>query len=387
MRSALLCLATFWLAFAAPVAGQVTNIRAGVEAPVLLEWAAMTGNPYRVYSATDLVDPVWTNLTPTGLVFDNIHGVYEPAIVESREFYCSVASDYLIVDISGGPSAENYPISYTNNSPDGGWPDEYITTKLLLRRVPGGTYTMGSPTNELGRNTDEPQHQIFLTKDYYIGVFEVTQKQWELVMDNWPSYFSNTIYRDTRPVEQILYNHIRGAVVGTNWPANNQVDPASYIGRLRMKTGLVFDLPTEARWERACRAGTATAYNSGSDITTISNCPNMSQIGRYWYNGGSNNTSTGDVTVGTAKVGNYLPNAWGLYDMHGNVWEWCLDWYDDYSSVVVDPQGPLSGSYRVRRGGSWDYNARGCRSANRLYDYNPLFRDSCKGFRLALTLP
>ena len=157
---------------------------------------------------------------------------------------------YMVVDLSGGTSASNYPVSYLSGVPSDGWTDEYKTTKLVMRRIPAGTFTMGSPSGELSRSDDERQHRVTLTKDFYIGVFEVTQRQWELVMGNWPSYFSNTTYYQTRPVEQVTYSDIRGYSAGTHWPANDAVDAESFMGRLRAKTGLAtLDLPTESQWE------------------------------------------------------------------------------------------------------------------------------------------
>ncbi|MDX9978599.1 MAG: SUMF1/EgtB/PvdO family nonheme iron enzyme, partial [Lentisphaeria bacterium] len=145
---------------------------------------------------------------------------------------------YLVIDLSAGPEAASYPVSYLDAVPAGGWTDEHKTTKLVLRRIPAGTFTMGSPAGELGRNTGEAQHQVTLTKDFYIGVFEVTQKQYERVMGTWPSYFNNTTYRDARPVEQVSWNDIRG---GT-WPGtpagSGQPAAGTFVQRLRDRTGL-----------------------------------------------------------------------------------------------------------------------------------------------------
>lgn len=299
---------------------------------------------------------------------------------------------YMVVDLSGGPSASSYPVSYLSAVPSGGWGDEYKTTKLVMRKITHGTFTMGSPTNELGRDSDEPQHAVTLTKDFYIGVFEVTQKQWERVMGNWPSYFYNATYRDSRPVEQVSYYDIRenpaNSAISPNWPASSQVHADSFMGKLRSKTGLsTFDLPTEAQWEYACRAGTTTALNSGYNLTSTGADAHMAEVGRYWYNGGSGYSSGGDTSVGSAKVGSYLPNAWGLFDMHGNVWEWCLDWYESAPAGALDPPGAASGSYRVLRGGCWDFYARGCRSAYRFSNFYPGCRSYYCGFRPARTLP
>ncbi|MBP8655008.1 MAG: formylglycine-generating enzyme family protein [Kiritimatiellia bacterium] len=385
--------------------GTVEIEMAGTNA-VTLNWEAEEGLTYRVETTTDLNEPVvWSNATPEGLVFSNATGVCELPADGPRRFYRFAAGEptttglYMVVNLSGGPEAESYPISYLEEVPEGGWTDEYKTTKLVMRRIPAGAFTMGSPEGELGRDSNEPQHQVALTKDFYIGVFEVTQKQWERVMGTWPSYFTNAAYRETRPVEMVSYFEIRenplpetdvyskGSAISPNWPQSNQVHADSFMGRLRAKTGLsTFDLPTEAQWEYACRAGTTTALNSGKNLTGTSTCTNVAEAGRYRYNGGSNDNPNGDTSVGSAKVGSYLPNAWGLYDMHGNVWEWCLDWYESTPAGALDPLGSASGSLRVPRGGSWINLARYCRSADRISN-TPDYRNYSLGFRLSRTLP
>ena len=269
---------------------------------------------------------------------------------------------YIVVDLSGGPSATKYPMRASYVSPATSGASK--TTELWLRRIPKGTFTMGSPVGELGRKPsvwegDETQHDVTLTQDFYIGVFEVTQKQWELVMGNTPA----THKGDTRPVETVHYSAVRGATLGANWPADNQVDANSFMGLLRDKTGLTFDLPTEAQWEYACRAGTATALNNGQDLTNITACQEMDEVGLYAGNGGGVGAHT--------TVGSYPPNAWGLYDMHGNVWEWCLDWfsYGMAADAVSDPRGasapPAGTKWRITRGGSFNDDAQYCRSAVR----------------------
>jgi len=228
-------------------------------------------------------------------------------------------------------------------------------------------------------------------------VCEVTQRQWELVTGEKPGYFSKDYA--ARPLEQRSYDDIRGATNSTpavDWPATGRaVAPASFLGKLRDKTGLAdFDLPTEAQWEYLCRAGTTTYYNDG--FGTPSNTTSNEQInalGRYVWNGGKywdgdsweNATSAFGPTNGTAVVGSYLLNAWGLYDTHGNMWEWCLDWYGTPVSVP-DPVGAVSGSTRVRRGGSWCNTASDCCSAYRSSSA-PSSWGSHFGFRLVRTLP
>ena len=241
---------------------------------------------------------------------------------------------YLVVDLSGGTDVSRYPVRYSALGPDVSQ-DTCRTTELWLRLVPPGTFMMGSPDEELGRLPDETLHQVTLTRPFYIGVFEVTQKQYALVMGSNPSNSKG----DTRPVEQVSYDTLRGAVSGASWPQSHQVDEGTFFHVLRAKTALLFDLPTEAQWEYACRAGTSTALNSGKNLTNIQTCPNMDEVGRYRGNGSDH-----------VKVGNYLPNAWGLYDMHGNVAEWCLDGYGKLSAdAVTDPTG-IKSNRRVQRG-------------------------------------
>ena len=284
---------------------------------------------------------------------------------------------YMVIDLSGGPSAESYPISYLNEVPEGGWTEEYKTTKLVLSKINAGKFTMGSPDDELGRDDDEVQHEVTLTKPFFAGVFEVTQKQYELITGNNPANYQG----DARPVECVSYNKIRGKDKGAGWPDNNEVDEESFFGILRAKTGLEFDRPTEAQWEFACRAGTTTALNSGKNLSDKSECDEMAEVGRYYYN---QNDGKGGYTNAHTTVGSYLPNAWGLYDMHGNVREWCLDWKASYDGDATDPKGEEEGHSRVIRSGFWCIHASCCRSAFR-FPQSPGFADSSNGFRVFLT--
>ena len=295
------------------------------------------------------------------------------------------AAPYMVVDLSGGVDAISYPVSYLSSVPEGGWGDEYKTTKLVLRLIPPGSFMMGSPSDEAGRGSYEDLHGVVLTKPFYIGVFEVTQKQYQLVMGADPSSYKG----DMRPVERVSYNNIRGSVNGVGWPTHNQVDANSFMGRLRSKVNMLFDLPTEAQWEYACRAGTATALNNGKPYDNSVNC---NEVARWGCNS-ANNSSYGWVWDGkggytqTTKVGCYLGNAWGLYDMHGNVQEWCLDYWNDGLGTAgcIDPKG--SGTkygnrydYRVVRGG---YHSVGVeiRSARRGYQ-NTTDTYAYTGFRV-----
>lgn len=352
-----------------------------------VEWAPTAEGPWNEFGSAGAY---WLNAKPQA------SGVTVTNSVPMCYRVVATLGDYLSIDISGGTNAASYPVTYYRtlaDVPNGPNSDMYKTTNILMRLIPKGTFTMGSPTNELGRWDDETQRQVTLTKDFYIGVFEVTQKQWERVMGNWPSFFTNTTYRDSRPVERVSYYDIRenpaNSAISPNWPQSAQAHADSFVGKLRAKTGLTaLDLPTEAQWEYACRAGTTTALNSGKNLTATDSCPNMSEVGRSWYNGGSGYSQGCAPGAGTATAGTYLPNAWGLYDMHGNVWEWCLDWHETYHAPTVDPGGASSGSIRVLRGGSWYYyHASNCRSAYRFGYGFPSARGGDGGFRLSRTLP
>jgi formylglycine-generating enzyme required for sulfatase activity len=215
--------------------------------------------------------------------------------------------------------------------------------------IPAGEFQMGSTS---GTDDELPVHTVRISKPFYLGIHEVTQGQWEAVMGNNPSQFPGDA---NRPVEAVSWEAVQ-----------------KFIDKLNTREGgTKYRLPTEAEWEYAARAGSTTAYSFGDD---------SSQLGQYaWFAGNANNT--------THPVGKLQPNAWGLYDMHGNVWEWVQDWYGEYAAEPVpDPQGPASGSDRVLRGGSWINDARDCRSAYRLYDA-PGDRLINLGFRLLRTVP
>ena len=311
------------------------------------------------------------------------------------------AEKYMVIDVSTGSGDDAvYEVTYLNGVPEGGFnKEEYKGDKIVLRLIPPGSFVMGSPTTETGHDPDqdgrEVQHAVAITRPFYIGVFEITQKQYKNVMNNAdPSKYKG----DCRPVEQVTYDDIRGTEEGAKWPQTNSVDATSFIGRLRAKcreknpstgewepvSGL-FDLPTDAQWEYACRAGTTTPLNDGGV------CANMNELMAHFnnlglYDGNSNKSS--------ANVGTRASNAWGLYDMHGNVWEWCLDWYQadvqNIKNPSLDPVGPSAGAdpgpNRVMRGGSFLNEARHGRSAYR-FSALPSTQLHVFGFRLSSSLP
>jgi len=287
-------------------------------------------------------------------------------------------NNYCIIDVAGGPNATNYPVSYQATAPPQN--DVYKKTKIVLRKMPSGSFVMGSPSNELGRFDDETQHKVSLTKAFYMGIYEITQAQYSNVMGSNPSYFKQGVNAPKRPVQDVAWSTVRG---GT-WPGGEPTS-TNFMGKLRAKTGaLAFDLPTESQWEYACRASTTKALNNNTNLQNTQQDPNVNIVGRYWWNGG-NNYAADPVNGGTAACGAYLVNQWGLYDMHGNVYEWCLDWFNASYTGTVDPPGPASGTDRVIRGGSWNAqgeSARYCRSAARLYRANEA--DNGVGFRLVL---
>jgi formylglycine-generating enzyme required for sulfatase activity len=264
--------------------------------------------------------------------------------------------------------------------------DIYRTTHLVMKKVPaaGATFTMGSPTDENpNRLASEVQHLVSFTNDYYLAIYETTRKQFALMGCSVHATYGaqDDPYAgddpDQVPIGRIIYNNLRGAVDdGIDWPATGS-NVGGYLATIRAATGLDLDIPTEAQWEFACRAGTATAmYNGMPNAGTwgLTACNDIA-----WYTGTSDNKPH--------AVGGKLPNDWGFYDMYGNVREWCLDWYATYGdSPVIDPNGPSSGTERVIRSSYYYDGSRGMRSAYRTSQY-PNTANTTYGFRLCLPLP
>ena len=312
---------------------------------------------------------------------------------------------YMVIDVSKGPDETEYHVDFFNGAPPNGFnTDEYKGDKIVLRRICPGSYVAGSPTKEAYRKDNEKQHRVAISQPFYIGIFEITQKQYENVMGADKNNSTHT--GPSRPVEMMPYEAIRGTADTSNhtydWPWNATVVPNSFMGLLRAKckskdssgnyTVSVdgFDLPTEFQWEYACRAGTTGALNTTNaydNTDPIAQETQLKLLGRY-----KDNQNDGKCSyVEHAVVGSYRPNQWGLYDMHGNVWEWCLDWYREDASALkqfTDPKGATAGSYRVLRGGGWSASASNCRSAVRL-NVVPSSDGAAHniGFRLSRSLP
>ena len=236
--------------------------------------------------------------------------------------------------------------------------------------LPGGVKLemVPIPAGEFLRNDGKT---VRLTKSYWLGKYEVTNEQWQAVMSD------RRASQDGKDLsDPSKWKGAKRPVEGVSW--NDAMDFCKRLNKLyadKLPQGYRFDLPTEAQWEYACRAGTTTDYSYG----IAANSDKMNYDGNY-----SDSGSKGIYRAETVDVGSLgYKNAFGLYDMHGNVWEWCRDWYGSYGGDTTDPTGPATGSLRVRRGGSWFSSAKDCRSTDR-YDFDPSYRNSFLGFRLAL---
>ena len=280
--------------------------------------------------------------------------------------------EYICIDLTAGPEAAYYPVrpiavdKFTDRKTGViTWKDAYKTKGLVLRRIKPGML-------------DSHGLKFQITRSFYMGVFEVTQRQWELVMGQNPACF-----RDDRrkPVGNVSYDWIRGVKLGRTWPMSNAVDEGSFLGRLRRKTGLCFELPTEIQWEYVCRAGTQGEFDGKTDPSV------MDKLGRHNGNGGripdpkgakDKNGNVKWVSGGPAVAGSYRPNPWGMYDMHGNVWEWCLgrcadagwgwggvDKLNGRKESLNDPLGTIDGTCRLMRGCSWGDDAVNCSASVR----------------------
>ena len=277
----------------------------------------------RPASCQDLLDPHNTTSQPA------------TTFLRSAKTAKALHLDRKTIEIARGISVEFVYIDAPGVAPDG--------------------FLMGSPASEEGRDDNEAQHRVILTKGFWMQKTQVTQGQWQAVMGSNPSRFANG---SKHPVEQVSWEYC-----------------LDFIERVRQRRNVV-RLPTEAEWEYACRAGTTTPFSFGVTISTA----------QANYNGyeAYGNGKKCMYRAKTTPVGSFAANAWGLHDMHGNVWEWCSDWFGEYApGVVTDPTGPQTGSDRVLRGGSWVSNPRHIRSANRSWN-PPTGSGFSVGFRLVI---
>ena len=271
-----------------------------------------------------------------------------------------------------GPPPEHFPAPWASDwgeDPFGLWQAfTYQGVRQGFRWIPPTPqpFLMGSPVDEQGRSRDERQHEVLLTRGYWLAETACTQALWEAVSGRNPSGFKG----ERRPVETVSWEDAQGFIERLD------AELDAFVGRVASRSGtamaaghrsaqrtLPLRLPTEAEWEYACRAGTTGPFSFGDDIA-----PGQANYG----------------SRETVDVASLSPNPWGLYEMHGNVWEWCRDWYGDYPhGLVTNPVGPDSGGRRVLRGGSWFFEALLLRSAYRRHD-DPGDRDRRFGFRLAL---
>ena len=259
--------------------------------------------------------------------------------------------------------------------------DENLGEGMTLRmmQIPEGTFMMGSPEDELDNyGAEQPQHEVSVGT-FFMGKYPITQEQWRFVaalalveteLDPDPSNFKG----DNRPVEQVSWH-----------------EAVEFCQRLSLYSQKQYQLPTEAQWEYACRAGTTTPFHFGETITTeLANYRGTDNKEQNW-SGSYGSGPKGEYRKQTTPVDEFdIANAFGLCDMHGNVWEWCADhWHENYEGVLIDGSAWLTAdetSSRVARGGSWFHNPRVCRSATRA-DYRPDFRDPFSGFRVCCLAP
>jgi len=361
---------------------------------------SVTANGSASQTTTQLTltfDKAINGLTAADITLSGVNGVTKGTLSGSNPYTLPISGFTASGTLSVTVSKTGYTISgspktvaiYFNNS-------FTSSSGIEMISIPAGTFTMGSPASEAPFNSDETQHSVTLSA-FSMGKYEVTQEQWVAVMGSNPSWFTTAVEGESGtpgklPVECVSWYDvlvfcnklsvleglapvysINGSTDTTTWGVVPTYSNSTWNAVVMDSSKNGYRLPTEAEWEYACRAGTTTAFNNGNnDYTNSSSISNVA----WWDN------DSGDKTH---QVGLKTANAWGLYDMHGNVWEWCWDWYGDYpSGAQTNPTGgPSADLERVERGGGWDSISGGMhlRSAARL-KAGPSFKDDSIGFRL-----
>ena len=321
----------------------------------------ITGNPaYSSLSVTGLVGTAGAIQYTTNLSQTNSWLTLTNFTLQASPFEVADTS----VSVTGNRFYRLLQTAFASSTPTNPSP-------ATLVWIAPGSFVMGSPANEVQRVNDEFQHSVTLTTGFYMGKFSVTQAEYLAVVGSNPSYFAGN---DNAPVESVSWGDANAYCAALTAQQQN----AGLI-----PTNWAYRLPTEAEWEYACRAGTTTAFNLGPNL--LSGMANFNGKQQYVSGTGTVYNSQGLNLAKTIAVGSYQPNAFGLYDMHGNVCEWCQDWYGAYpTGSVTGPTGPVSGTAHVYRGGSWRGYGGNCRSAIRYSTYAP-GNYNVIGFRVVLS--
>ena len=275
-------------------------------------------------------------------------------VVRRRVCALQVLLAAVCVTLTGAAGPELQESIRTSKGTESVWLEPSSGIELVY--LPAGSFLMGTPEEEIGRESQEVLHSVSITRPFYMGRFEVTQEQWQVVMGTQPSHFS-ACGADC-PVEDVSYTDIQ-----------------NFLAKLSVRSGELFRLPTEAEWEYACRAGTRSPYSSGERLTLAS------------ANFDARLEAEGTFRGAPTPVGTFGPNPWGLYDMSGNVWEWCADWHCPYGEETIqDPIGHCDSGLRVIRGGSWYYGSDSARCGLR-YTHYPDDSGQSLGFRVVREIP
>lgn len=367
----------------------------------------------KVYARSYLTEPVFEGNGPKRVTWDlgadcpDLKADDFAVTVTATPLASSEIPVYMVIDLSSGPDSTKYPVRYTTTPPDLG-NDKCRTTELWLRRIrTGSAFPMGGGDSDMTYLSTKKQ--MTLTKDFYMAIFETTQQQWAQVMDTWPSFYSNKTCRATRPVESIARQDIRGSFYYYPWPLDTSqgtagsVSTKTFAGKVRERTGFAkFDLPTEAQWVYAALGGCVDTSGSNSKRGFYQSVGSVTdsvvpKIARCGGNGGGvadGDTGISEVSgdkTGTMTVGRYAPNAYGLYDMLGNVWEMVLDrWAADWpeNADVADYKGPGTGSYSTLKGlpYNWSSYYYSVRARRNLEELDQTANPGMVGARFCVTL-